>query len=108
MKEIVVFSTAGSADEAEQIAAALVEHNLAACCNIIPLVRSIYRWAGEIRREEETLLVIKSIEEKLPELIGMVKRLHSYQVPEIISLPVAGGSEDYIGWMRGVLGAAGA
>lgn len=100
MKEIVVFSTTGTLDEAERIATALVERNLAACCNLVPQVRSLFKWEGELRNEEETLLIIKSQEQKFPELLAAIRSLHSYEIPEVISIPLSGGSEEYLDWIR--------
>jgi periplasmic divalent cation tolerance protein len=100
MREIVVFSTTGSFEEAETIARALVSEKLAACCNILPRIRSIYEWEGAIRSDEEAMLIIKSHQEKFPELMNRIRALHSYALPEIISLPMQGGSDEYLAWLR--------
>ncbi|MDV7389984.1 divalent-cation tolerance protein CutA, partial [Arthrospira platensis SPKY1] len=83
---------------AESIAAHLVDSNLAACINILPHVKSVYRWEGKIEREEELLLVIKTRHSLLEKLIGEVQALHPYQVPEIIALPIVGGADNYLSW----------
>ncbi|HYD49828.1 MAG TPA: divalent-cation tolerance protein CutA [Terriglobales bacterium] len=100
---ILVLSTAGSAEQAEAIANALVEQALAACVNIIGPMRSIYRWRGAVEREQEWLLLIKSEAEQLARLERCVRELHSYEVPEIITLPITGGSADYLAWLSSEL-----
>lgn len=96
---IVALVTVGSHDEGERIASALVEEHLAACVNILPGVSSIYRWQGEVQRDQEWLLLVKSRCDALEALVQRVKALHSYEVPEIIALPVIGGSEAYLRWV---------
>jgi periplasmic divalent cation tolerance protein len=97
--KIVVLSTCGSPEEAQRLALALVERRLAACVNILPGVRSVYRWREAIEQEEEVLLVIKSSRVLFDELRGELDRLHSYEVPEMIALPVVDGSEKYLAWL---------
>ena len=97
---IVVLVTCGSEDEAIKIANALVEEHLAACVNLIAPIRSIYRWEGKIWDEKEWLLIIKTQKDRFEELEKKVKSLHSYSVPEIISLPVTEGSSAYLNWIR--------
>lgn len=96
---IVVFVTAGSEAEAETIAKALVEEQLAACVNILPPIRSIYRWEEKVADDREWLLVIKTRVERFPVVEARVKALHSYQVPEVIALPIVQGSEGYLRWL---------
>jgi periplasmic divalent cation tolerance protein len=96
---LVVLITTGSQDEAEQIAQALVADMLAACVNILPGVTSVYRWEGQVHRDQEWLLLAKSRRDVLDRLIERVQALHSYDVPEIIALPLAGGSEPYVRWL---------
>jgi len=100
---VVVLITASSQEEAERIATALVEEMLAACVNVIPGVTSIYRWEGKIERAEEWLLVAKSRSDVMGELVQRVGALHSYDVPEILALPLAGGSEVYLRWLDGAV-----
>jgi periplasmic divalent cation tolerance protein len=84
----------------EKIARALVEERLAACVNVIPGLTSIYRWEGRICRDAEGLLLIKTRQARLPALTRRVKALHPYTVPEVIALPLAGGSATYLSWVR--------
>ena len=96
----IVFMTAGNEDEAQRIATALVEKKLAACVNIISPIRSIYRWEGKIEDEREVLLIAKTQKACVDKLIQEVKKVHSYQVPEIISLPIESGNEQYLAWVE--------
>jgi len=100
---LVVLMTAGSQEEAERIAEALVAEMLAACVNVVPGVTSIYRWEGKVQRDQEWLLVAKSRRDMLDRLVERVQALHSYDVPEIIALPLAGGSEPYLRWLDSVV-----
>jgi periplasmic divalent cation tolerance protein len=97
---VVIFVTAGSEAEAETIAKALVEAQLAACVNILSPMRSIYRWQGQVADDREWLLVIKTRVERFAAVETTVKALHSYQVPEVIALPVVVGAEGYLQWLR--------
>ena len=94
-----VLVTAGSEEEGARIARALVEERLAACVNIVPRIRSIYRWRGAVEDEAETLLVIKTSAASLEKLEARVRELHSYEVPEIIALPLDSGSAPYLDWL---------
>jgi periplasmic divalent cation tolerance protein len=96
---IVVFVTCGSEEESLRIANALVEEHLAACVNLVSPIRSIYRWEGKIWDEKEWLLIIKTQKQRFEELEKRVKSLHSYSVPEIISLPIVEGSSAYLNWI---------
>ena len=98
--KIVVLSTCASAEEAQRMARALVEKRLAACVNVIPGIRSVYRWKDAIEDEEEVLLLIKTSRGLLEELREEIERLHSYEVPEVIALSVVDGSERYLAWMN--------
>jgi periplasmic divalent cation tolerance protein len=97
---VVVLVTCGTEEEALKIARAVVEEGLAACANLISPVRSIYRWEGKICDEREWLLVIKTQQGRFKQLEEKVKTLHSYSVPEIISLPILEGSSSYLEWVR--------
>jgi periplasmic divalent cation tolerance protein len=99
MKPMIVFVTAATADEATRIARALVEERLAACANIVSPIVSVYRWEGQVHEDREVLLIIKTTDARLPALIQRVKALHSYQVPEVIAMPIADGSADYLRWL---------
>jgi periplasmic divalent cation tolerance protein len=85
--------------EAQVIGRALVENRSAACVNIVPGLRSLFRWQGAIEDQEETLMLVKSRAERLPFIVETVKELHSYSVPEVIALPIIGGSSDYLAWI---------
>ena len=95
---LVVFITTPLAD-APRIAKAIVEQRLAACVNIVPGIRSIYRWQGKIEDEPEALLVAKTARDRFDALRDGVKQLHPYTVPEIIALPVVAGSPEYLAWV---------
>jgi periplasmic divalent cation tolerance protein len=97
---VVVMVTAGSEGEAKRVADGLIEGHLAACVSIVPQVLSRYRWAGKIEESGEWLLIIKSRAALLDDIVDMVKYRHSYDVPEIIALPIVGGNEDYLEWLR--------
>ncbi len=93
--------TAATAEEAERIASMLVEARLAACVQILPSIKSVYRWKGELVRENEVLLSAKTTREKFAELDRAVRAIHSYETPEIIALPIAAISDAYLEWLRG-------
>ena len=97
--KIVVLSTCASADEAGRIARALVEKRLAACVNVVAGVRSVYRWKGAVEEEAEVLLVIKSSRALFAQLRIELERMHSYEVPEVVAVPIVEGSERYLAWM---------
>ena len=101
LEQVVVLMTAGSQREAETIATALVSEMLAACVNIVPGITSVYHWQGELMRDQEWLLLAKSRRDVLDELIRRVQELHSYDLPEVIALPLAGGSQAYLEWIDG-------
>ncbi len=101
MEFVVVFVTCRSAKEAQRIAARLVQKKLAACVNVIGPVKPIYRWKGRVEAASESLMVIKSTKGKFASLEKEIRRLHSYDTPEIIALPVVAGSKRYLEWLRG-------
>jgi periplasmic divalent cation tolerance protein len=103
MNEILVLSTTDTTELAQKIAEALVEAGEAACVNIVPGIRSIYRWEGKICDAGEHLLLIKSSAEKFEAVRSRIKELHTYQVPEIIALPISTGDADYLNWIRSSL-----
>lgn len=98
---IFVLITTGSEEEAHKIAKLLVKEKRAACVNIVPGVDSLFRWKGKIHSARESLLLVKTKASVFPEIISLVKEVHSYEVPEIIALPIIGGSEDYLQWLDG-------
>ena len=102
--KIVILCTCGSPEEAEKISRELVSQRLAACVSIVAGVRSLYHWKGSVEDSQETLLLIKSTRELFPRLKSELSRLHSYEVPEIVALPVVDGAEPYLAWMDAELG----
>jgi periplasmic divalent cation tolerance protein len=99
MKYIAIFITTKNRAEADKIGALLVEHKLAACANIIDGVRSIFSWKGAVQESREALVMIKTRAVLFPKIAAFVRRHHSYQVPEIIALPIQKGSKDYLRWI---------
>ena len=97
--KIVVLITAGSEAEAYRIAELLVKGKKAACVNIVPRVDSLFWWEDKRDSARESLLLVKTKASLFPEIVELVKRTHSYEVPEIIALPVIAGSEDYLKWL---------
>lgn len=97
--KIVVLSTCASAEEGERIARHLVERKLAACVNVLAGVRSVYRWKGKIEDSPEALLIIKSSRELFDELKSALDKIHSYEVPEVLALPIVDGSDNYLDWL---------
>jgi periplasmic divalent cation tolerance protein len=96
----VVLTTCPDAAVAETIARALVEEGLAACVNILPPMRSIYRWKGRTEEASEQLLVIKIATARFPAVRDRIRALHSYELPEIIAVPVADGLPEYLAWLN--------
>ena len=96
----LVLTTTGSPAEAGKIARTMVERRLAACVQIIAPVTSVFRWDGEIREDEEQVLIIKTRTERLPALQEAILAMHSYDCPEIVEIPVAGGFAGYLDWVR--------
>ncbi len=95
----VILVTAGSDEEASRIGRTLVEEKLVACVNIIPRIRSIYWWQGEVCDDEEVLLIMKSATSKYPLIQDRIRALHSYEVPEIITFPIVQGLPEYLKWV---------
>ena len=96
----VVFVTAPDVEVAERLARGLVEERLAACVNLIPGIRSFYRWEGAVHDDAEVLLVVKTRTDRLEALASRLQELHPYELPEILGLPVIGGSQAYLDWIR--------
>ena len=97
--KIVILITTGSEEEAHRIADQLLNQRKAACVNIVPRVDSLFWWQGKLDSAQESLLVIKTKTSKLKEITELVKKVHSYEVPEVIALPIIGGNEDYLKWL---------
>jgi len=91
----IVFVTVSSREEGEGIARRLIERGVAPCVNILPACTSIYQWKGEIHKDDETLMIIKSRSDLFPKVREIVESLHSYEVPEVIAVPLANVSEKY-------------
>jgi len=98
--KIVVFTTCGSEDEARKLATILIEKHMAACVNISAPVTSVYRWKGAVEQSQEFLLMIKSRRERFEELRVMLESAHSYELPEVLALPVVDGSPNYLAWVE--------
>ena len=96
----IVFSTIDDVHKAQQLATTLVSGKLAACVNIIPSVWSVYHWQGTVEKAVENLLIIKTSEERLDELMDRLRELHPYDLPEIIALPVETGLPEYLRWVE--------
>ena len=95
----IALSTAGSEEEAQKIARHLVEHQLAACVNIVPRIESIYRWQGKVETSPEWLLLIKTTAERFPAVRDAIRELHSYDLPECIAISIDDGSPEYLDWL---------
>ena len=100
---IMVLVTAGSREEAARLAEMLVGARLAACVQILPEMESVYHWQGEVRRDPEILLLVKTIEARFALLEREVRALHSYETPEIIALPIIAASAPYLEWLTGTI-----
>lgn len=94
-----IYVTVGSEEEAAAIGRAAVEKRLAACANLLPGIRSIYRWRGAIEEAEEVVLILKTREERVGQLVDLVREMHSYDCPCVVALPIAAGNPDYLQWI---------
>lgn len=97
---IVVFLTAADSEEADRLAELLISQRLAACVQILPEMKSVYRWQGQIERQKEVLVIAKTTQTKFAVLEREVRAIHSYETPEIVALPLTAGSADYLKWLR--------
>ena len=97
--KVVVLITTSNEEEAHKIAELLVNRRKAACVNIVPRVDSLFWWKDKLDSARESLLLVKTKASLFPEIVELVKRTHSYEVPEIIALPIIAGSEDYLQWL---------
>ena len=95
----LVLTTAGSKEEAQRIARALVGRRLAACVNIVPQMESVYRWQEGVEEAQECLLLIKTLSSAVESVFSAIKELHSYELPESIALSVESGSAEYLQWI---------
>jgi len=96
---IIVLTTTGSVEEAERLGRSLVEARLAACVNVVYPVRSIYRWQGHVQADQEAMLVIKTRADLLESVSLKIREQHSYELPEVIALPILAGAADYLDWI---------
>lgn len=96
---IVILVTAKDEVQAKRIAEKLVAEKLVACANIVPGVQSIFRWEGKVDRAREVLLILKSRRRHFPVIVKTIQALHSYDVPEVIALPIVEGNKDYLKWL---------
>ena len=97
---IVVLTTAGSEEQAEAIARGLVEAELAACVNVVGGARSTYRWQGSVNRDVELLLVVKTTADRFDAVRAKIRELHSYELPEVIALPIVDADPAILDWIR--------
>ncbi len=95
-----VLVTTSSLEEGQSIARAVLERKLAACANLVPSVQSLFWWDGKLEEAQETIMILKTREEVLPQLIEVIKSLHSYTVCEVISLPITQGNPAYLDWIQ--------
>lgn len=95
----IVLSTAGSEEEGARIARSLLERKLCACVNLVPKIRSLYRWEGEVQDDAEVLLIMKTTQDKLGALSDHLAQIHSYDVPEVLAIAVDKGSASYLEWL---------
>jgi len=103
----IVLTNCGSESEAEKIANFLVEHRLAACVNMVPRIKSVYRWQGKVESAEEWLLLAKTTVIQVEAVCDAIRELHSYELPEIIVIAVEGGSAEYLNWIEDSVGRTG-
>jgi periplasmic divalent cation tolerance protein len=99
-KAVLILVTAGARNDAERIGEGLVVERLAACCNVIPTVASFYYWDNQLQRNHEALLLVKTLESLAPAVEEYVRSHHSYELPEIIQVPIDGGSSAYLSWLE--------
>ncbi len=100
-RPVLILVTAGARDDAERIGEGLVVERLAACCNVVPTVASFYYWDGHLQRDHEALLIIKTLESLAKSVEEYVRKHHTYEVPEILQVPIEGGSSAYLDWLAG-------
>ena len=96
---VVVYTTIDNMQDARKIAHTLVEEQLVACVNIIPNVESVYRWKGNIEEDNEYVLIARTIDDNVEKTIKRIEQIHTYDLPDIIILPVTGGLEDYLDYV---------
>jgi periplasmic divalent cation tolerance protein len=97
---VIVLTTMPHEQDPTPMATALVEEGLVACVNLLPPMRSVYRWQGSIEQADEVQMVMKTTADRVPALRQRLRQLHPYDVPEFLVLPISGGSDDYLAWVR--------
>jgi periplasmic divalent cation tolerance protein len=98
-KNLVLFITTGTDEEAHKVAEVLLKQRKVACVNILPGISSFFWWQDRLDSAQEILLIVKTKESLLNEIIRLVKEIHSYEIPEIIAMPIIGGNQDYLEWI---------
>jgi len=98
-QKVVIFITTGTDEEANQLAEMLLKQRKAACVNIVSKVSSSFWWEGHLDSDQESLLIVKAKASLLDEIVALVKEVHTYDVPEVIALPIIGGNPDYLDWI---------
>ena len=96
----IIYSTIGNLEEARKIARVLVKDKIVSCVNIIPKIESIYRWKGNIEEDNECVIIAKTIEKNINKAINKIKELHSYEIPDIVAIPITHGLKDYLDWIE--------
>lgn len=97
---MLILVTTGARDDAERLGEALVVEHLAGCCSVVPIVHSFYYWDGQLQREHEALLIVKTLESSAGAVQEFVRSHHEYELPEIIQVPIEGGSSAYLSWLE--------
>jgi periplasmic divalent cation tolerance protein len=97
---VIVLTTIGSATDAHKLASALVDERLVACVNVLSEMDSVYRWKGKVEIDRERQIIMKTTIERVPALKTRLHELHEYELPEFLALPIVGGSEAYLQWIR--------
>ena len=98
-KPVLIYSTFPNSELAENVGRMLVEQRLAACVNIIPGITSIYNWEGAVQRDTETVMIVKTRDARASLVVAEVRKLHSFENPAVVVLPITGGSEAYLKWL---------
>lgn len=101
-ENVVIFITAGTNEEARKVAEVLLKRRKAACVNIVPGVSSFFWWQGKLDSAQEILLIVKTRASLVNEIVSLVREVHSYDVPEVIALPIVGGNQDYLEWIASI------
>ena len=99
-ESIIIFCTTPDQKTAQKIAQNLVENHLAACCNILNEVKSVFNWQGKVQIENECLMIVKSVSDKFKQIEKMIIELHPYEIPEIIATDISLGSANYLNWIK--------